>query len=120
MTDFERQVLSELADLRKTVESLKSDFTLSQITYFEHLPAGAIVGADYVAYKFGCSEEAVVRGRFETDRIPRLRKKPVAFVKRAVDEVWLNLNQPVSEKAAKLRHDTNNKMRKKDEKNKRN
>ena len=107
MTDFEQQVLSEIADLRKLVESLKSDYSLARITYFENLPPAAVVGTDYVAFRFGCSEAAVIRGRFETERIPRFRNKPVAFIKRNVDAVWLNLNQPISEKAAKYRHDTN-------------
>ncbi|HXH69795.1 MAG TPA: hypothetical protein VNI60_05545 [Pyrinomonadaceae bacterium] len=105
MTEFELKVLSELIDLRKTVESLKSDFSISQITYFENLQPGAIVGVDYVSYRFGCSQSAVVRGRFETDKIPRLRNKPIAFIKRDVDVVWQNLNQPISEKAAKYRYD---------------
>ncbi len=111
MTDFEQRILTELTDLRKMVEGLKSDYSIAQITYFENLPPAAIVGTDYVAFRFNCSESAVVRGRFETNRIPRLREKPVAFIKRNVDAVWLNLNQPISEKAAKYRHDTNNKQR---------
>jgi len=104
MTDFERTVLTELTDLRKMVESLRSDFTLNQITYFENLPAAGVVGSDYVAYRFGCSEAAVIRGRFETDKIPRLRNKPVVFIKRNVDAVWHNLNKPISEVAAEYRH----------------
>jgi hypothetical protein len=104
MTDFERKILDELASLRAAVESLRSEFSISQITYFENLPPAAVVGADYVAYRFGCSESAVIRGRFETDKIPRLRNKPLAFVKRNVDAVWQNLNQSSSEKAAKYRH----------------
>ena len=120
MTDFERTVLSELADLRRIVESLKSDYSIAQITYFENLSPAAIVGTDYVAFRFSCSESAVVRGRFETNRIPRLREKPIAFIKRNVDGVWLNLNQPMQEKAAKYRHDTENNMKEKNEKNKQN
>ncbi len=113
MSEFEKRVLSELADLRRIVESLRSDFSISQITYFENLPAAAVVGMDYVAFRFGCSESAVVRGRFETDRIPRLREKPIAFIKRDVDAVWLNLNQSVTEKAAQMRHETKNRTEKK-------
>ncbi len=120
MTEFELKVLSELIDLRKTVESLKSDFSIGQITYFENLQPAAVVGVDYVAYRFGCSQSAVVRGRFETDKIRRLRNKPIAFIKRNVDAVWHNLNQTNSEKAAKLRHDTKTKIRRINENNKRN
>lgn len=113
MTEFEQKILSELSDLRHLVEGLRSDYSLAQLTYFENLPPAAVVGTDYVAFRFGCSESAVVRGRFETDKIPRLRNKPLAFIKRNVDAVWLNLNQPVADKAAKYRHESKNKMRKK-------
>ena len=105
MTEFEQKILDEIADLRKAFESLRSEFSIAQITYFENLAPAAVVGADYVAYRFGCSESAVIRGRFETDKIPRLRNKPLAFIKRNVDAIWLNLNQSSSEKAAKYRHD---------------
>ena len=90
MTEFESKILYELSTLRQAVESLKSEFTISQITYFENLQPGAVVGVDYVAYRFGCSQDAVIRGRFETDKIPRLRNKPLAFIKRNVDGVWMN------------------------------
>lgn len=106
MTDFEQRILTELADLRKMVEGLGSNYSIAQITYYENLPPAAIVGTDYVAFRFNCSESAVVRGRFETNKIPRLREKPIAFIKRNVDSVWLTLNQSVSEKAAKYRHNT--------------
>ena len=119
MSEFE-QILLELAELRQIVESLRSDYSIAQITFFESLTPAAVVGVDYVAFRFHCSESAVVRGRFDTDKIPRLREKPIAFIKRNVDAVWLNLNQPVHEKAAKYRHDTKNKMEKKNERNKRN
>lgn len=94
MTDVEQKILSELAavlsefaDLRRLVEGLRSDYSLAQLTYFENLPPAAVVGTDYVAFRFGCSEAAVVRGRFEINRIPRLRDKPIAFIKRNVDGV---------------------------------
>lgn len=103
MTEFEKKVLDELTDLRKSVESLRSNYSLSQITYFENLPPTATVGTDYVAYRFGCSQAAVVRGRFDTAKIPRFRNKPIAFIKRNVDAVWHELNKPVSEIAAKYR-----------------
>lgn len=102
--DFEKFVIAKLLELNQKVEALSRDFTISQITYFENLPPTAVVGIDYVAYRFGCSESAVIRGRFETGRIPRVRKKPIAFVKRNVDAVWQDLNRSVEEKAAKYRH----------------
>jgi hypothetical protein len=104
VTETEKQILEELADIKRAVADLRSDFTISQITFFENLPPAAVVGTDYVSYRFGCSQDAVVRGRFETDRIPRFRKKPVAFIKRNVDAVWQELNKPISEIAAKYRH----------------
>ena len=108
---FEQRVLKELADLRRIVEALRTDYSFAQITYFENLSPAAVVGVDYVAFRFGCSESAVVRGRFETDKIPKLRNKPLAFIKRNVDSVWLNLNQTTQEKATKYRHNANKKIR---------
>lgn len=102
MTEFEI-ILGELEKLKQTVESIRSDFTISQVTYFENLQPMAVVGVDYVSYRFACSENAVVRGRFETYKIPRLRRKPLAFIKSDVDSVWMSLNTSVSELAAKLR-----------------
>jgi hypothetical protein len=104
MTEFEQKILEKIAALESAVNSLRSEFTISQITYFENLPAGAVVGVDYASYRFGCSQDAVIRGRFETDKIPRLRNKPIAFIKRNVDAVWLNLNKSTSETAAEIRH----------------
>jgi len=120
MTDFEYKVLAELMLLRQMVEGLRTDYSIARIVYFENLPPAAVVGTDYVAFRFGCSESAVIRGRFETNQIPRLREKPVAFVKRDVDAIWLNLSKSVPDKAAKYRHDIKNNMEKKNEKNKRN
>lgn len=63
----------------------------------------AIVGAEYVARLIDCSPEAVVRGRFGTDRIRRVREKPVGFVKREVD-AWHRQNiMPTADKAAEAR-----------------
>src|SRR5438045_428251 len=106
MTEFEKSVIERLDALTRAVESLRADFSISQITFFENLPPGAIVGLDYVAYKFGCTEAAARRGRFGTDKIRKLRKKPIAYVKRDVDVVWLNLSKSVSEVAAEIRYKT--------------
>lgn len=103
MTEFEMKLLGEIENLKQTVEAIRTDFTINQITYFENLPPMAVVGVDYVSYRFACSESAVVRGRFETYKIPRLRKKPLAFVKSDVDAIWMKLNRTVTDKAAKLR-----------------
>ncbi len=105
MTEFEIRILSELTELRQAVTALRSEFSIAQITYFENLDSAAVVGVDYVAFRFNCSSSAVTRGRFETDQIPRIRNKPLAFRKRDVDAVWRNLNTTVEEKAAKIRHE---------------
>lgn len=119
MTEFEQKILNELADLKKLVEGLRSEFSITQITYFENLPAAAVCGVDYAAFRFDCSESAVVRGRFGTDRIPRLPGRNIKFIKRDVDEIWLNLNKSIPEKAAKIRHKTKI-MENKNERTKRN
>ena len=113
MTEFERKILTELTDLRKMVEGLSSGYSIARVTYFENLPPAAIVGTDYAAFRFSCSESAVVRGRFETNKIPRLREKPIAFIKRDVDAIWQNLNKSVPEKAAEYRHEMKKIWRKK-------
>jgi hypothetical protein len=103
MSEFE-QILAELAQLKCAFNELRSNFTISQTTYFENLPPDAVVGVDYVSYKFGCSQNAVVRGRFGTDKIPRFREKPIAYIKRNVDSVFGEFNKSVSEIAAEYRH----------------
>lgn len=107
MTEFEAKILSELTELRTEVSALRSEFSISKLTYFESLNPSAIVGTDYVAYRFNCSESAVIRGRFETDKIPRIRQKPIAFRKRDVDAVWMNINRTAAEKAAGIRNRQN-------------
>ena len=101
--DDMQMLRAEVRNLTKLFESLKSERTLNQVTYYENLPHAATVGKDYVAYRFNCSEAAVVRGRFDTDQIPRLRNKPIAFSKRDVDAVWQNLHKSPAEKAAEFR-----------------
>ena len=69
----------------------------------QHLPADAIVGANYVAKLFDCSPEAVRRGHFGTDKIPRMRNSPVGFRKSDVHKVLKNMKKPVEQKAAEAR-----------------
>jgi hypothetical protein len=66
------------------------------------LPDCAIVGADYVAKLFNCPKDAVVRGRFLTNAIPRIRLKPVGFRKGDVHRVLRELKMPVQERAAEI------------------
>ena len=72
---------------------------LEQIAAERFLPDYAIVGADYVARLFNCSERAVVDGRFGTERIPRCRKSPVGFRKSDVHKVLRETSRSVREKA---------------------
>lgn len=104
MTESERKILEKLAELESAILSLRSEFSISRVTYYENLDPAAVVGTDYVAFRFDCSQEAVVRGRFGTDSVPRLREKPIKYIKRDVDAVWRSLNRPVEEKVAEIRY----------------
>ena len=64
------------------------------------LPGDQIVGAKYVAELFDCSEESVIRKRFGTDKIPRVREKPVGFRKADVHRVLREITKPAAEVAA--------------------
>jgi hypothetical protein len=77
----------EIRQLQERVEQLE------RLVGEVHLSDDAIVGADYVARQFGCSPEAVVRGRFGTDRIKRIRRKPLGFRKGDVHKALKQLAQ---------------------------
>ena len=100
MTEFEAKMLQEIKALTQKVERLECASNINQVTYFENLRSDAIVGADYVAYRFNCSESAVIRGRFGTDQIRRIRNKPLRFIKREVDSVFREMTRPPEDKAA--------------------
>ena len=55
------------------------------LTSFDYLPKNAVVDKKYVAMLFGCSEEAVLRGRCGTAGLNPVRLKPLGFVKSEVD-----------------------------------
>lgn len=74
MTELEQNLTARLERLERLFSEV-------------HLPPEAIVGADYVAQMFACSVEAVVRGRFGTDKIPRVSNKPVRFKKSDVHRI---------------------------------
>lgn len=106
MSEFEEKVWKRLDDLEKTVERLKSEKSAADIANeFERLPSTATVGKDYVAYRFGCTEEAVVRGRAGTHLLKnrRVSEKPLKFIKRDVDAAWREYTRPAKEKAAEER-----------------
>lgn len=103
MSELERTILERLKNLELEVERLKSEKKPEDLTYFESLPPTATVGKDYVAYRFGCSERAVMRGEAGTHRIRRVSRKPLKFIKREVDAVWREQTKSVGEKAAEIR-----------------
>lgn len=111
MNEFEQKILIELQNLRAEITALRSDYSILQVTYFENLAPGAVVGADYVGYRFGCNQAAVVRGRFDTDKIPRFRQKPLAFIKSDVDVIFKKLQVSPSDRAAEIRFWAKNKKR---------
>lgn len=112
MADIQKEMLDEISALRGMLESVLSERTIGQVTFFENLPSSAVVGVDYVAYRFGVASTAVVRGRFGTDQIRRIRQKPIAFIKREVDAVFNQLHKPITETAAQYRYKVNNGTRK--------
>lgn len=99
------QVDNEMSesDTKNILERIEQ---LERLVAETRLPDEAIVGANYVALLFDCSAEAVVRGRFGTDRIPRIREKPVGFKKSEVHRVLREMKTPVSERAAEVRSKT--------------
>lgn len=76
---------------------------LKRLIVETRLPEDSIVGAAYVAELFGCSEESVIRKRFGTDRIRRVREKPVGFRKGDVHKVLKELTRTPEETAAAAR-----------------
>jgi hypothetical protein len=104
--EFERTVLDRLDKLESEVERLKFGMPpeTERMRYFESLPDTATVGKDSAAYRFGCSEEAVLRGRYGTHtlRPKRVSQKPLKFIKRDVDAAWREYTKPVRQKAAEV------------------
>lgn len=97
--------MERLAHLEAEVERLKSAAPneAERALVFERLPDSATVGKDYVAYRFGCSERAVVRGEAGTHRLKRISQRPLKFIKREVDAAFREAMRPVAEKAAEAR-----------------
>lgn len=104
MSEFERQIWEKLTTLEKEVEQLKSERSAAdQAIEFERLPGSAVVGVEYVAYRFGCSLRAAGRRENEIKAIPLASKRPLGWIKSEVDAAWDKKNKPVSEKAADAR-----------------
>lgn len=101
MTEFEQTLLKRIESLEKEVKRLKS-VQPAQIEYFENLPLDAVVGKEYVAWRFGCSLRAVQRGEQGTGSIRRVSNKPLKFIKREVDAAFNRKNKPVKVLAAEF------------------
>lgn len=100
-----RTILERIESLESEVKRLKSEKSADAANEFERLPATATVGKNYVAYRFLCSEEAVVRGRAGTHclRTKQVSKKPLKWIKRDVDAAWREHTKPADERAAEER-----------------
>lgn len=94
--------MSEIAELKSQVAQLVEEVAFLRAALA--IPSNeAIVGAEYVARLIDCPVESVVRGRFGTNALRRVREKPVGFVKKEVD-AWHRKNiTPMPEKAAEIR-----------------
>ncbi len=77
--ETEKLLLERLAALESEVAELKAD------NRFAGLSPNSIVGKDYVAQLFGCSETAVLRGRCGTQGLKPVRFKPLGYLKSQVD-----------------------------------
>jgi len=101
MTEFEA-ILERLEYLENEVLRLAAkNSEADTANEFERLPATATVGKEYVAYRFGCSLEAVRRGRAGTNRLRAklITTKPMRWIKRDVDEVFREWSKSATEKA---------------------
>jgi hypothetical protein len=106
MTEFERKVWEKLNHLENEVERLKSEKSAAdKAIEFERLPDSAVVGKDYIAYRFGCSENSVMRREAGTNKIRRVSNKPIKAIKREVDAAWREHTRPTKEKAVEARAD---------------
>jgi hypothetical protein len=91
----------KLISMTATELSLQEQINeLKRLIVETRLPDEAIVDANYVAQLFGITPEAVIRKRFGTDKIRRVREKPVGFRKGDVHKVLKDLTRPAAEVAA--------------------
>lgn len=103
MTEI-KEILARLEKVESELKRLKSEkaFSPDDIARFEKLPPTALVGKDYVAWRFKCTEYAVVRKQSGTKGLRRVSKKPLKFVKREVDEAFARMTKPAKVLAAKF------------------
>jgi hypothetical protein len=96
------KILRRLDRLETEIAEIKKEKSAAAgAMEFEKLPDSATVGKDYVAYRFGCTEEAVRRGRAGTACLTPLRvsARPLKWIKRDVDAAWRNRARTKTEKA---------------------
>lgn len=78
--ESEKHLLERLAAVEAELAELKA------VNRFANLSPHSIVGKDYVAKLFGCSESAVMRGRCGTGGLKPVRLKPLGYLKMQVDK----------------------------------
>lgn len=101
MTDeISQMILNELAALRGEVRELRR-IQQSERHPFELLPDSAVVGKDYVAWKFGCSVRAVRCGEKGTKEIRRVSNRPLKFIKREVDAAFNKIKGKTAKEIAR-------------------
>lgn len=95
---------TQFKEMQKQLDALSREVAALRETKsaaaFENLPSDAVVGKDYVAWKFGCSIRAILNGEAGTADIPRFSKCPLKFIKSKVDACFENRKkQPVAKRA---------------------
>lgn len=105
MTDFELQLLQRIENLEDKVNQLQSGKSpvVETALRFDSLPPNTTVGKDYIAWRFGCSVDAVSKGRNGTDRIRFVSHKPKKALKSEVDRAFREYTKPVAQKVAENR-----------------
>jgi hypothetical protein len=95
MTDISTQVQT----LQKQIDLLTAE--VRSLRSFEYLPKQAIVGADYVSMLYGCSSDAVTRGRHGTGELrnKRVRFNPDGWLKADVDAAHKDFIKTAPERA---------------------
>ncbi len=88
-----KNLLARLAAVEAELAELKA------VNRYANLSPDTIVGKDYVANKFGCSESAVLRGRCGTAGLKPVRHKPLGYLKSQVDAFHREYTRPARELA---------------------
>ena len=113
MSEFEAAILERLNRLEEELAALKGQsaldglpkgvITAAEALEFERLPATAVMGKRYAAYRFGCSERAVMRREAGTHLIKWECRKPFKATKSEIDRAHREHTKPAPIRAAELR-----------------